>query len=121
MKADEREIRRKRRILDHALETGHVAKTCRYFGIPRSLFYLWRNTYQKHGQEGLRCGVLSITFPNRDNRHTETCGSITQSTDFEGKYDYERPRTVPDNSDTSARHASRAGSGRLDSPADFAM
>ena len=54
MKADEREIRRKRRILDHALETGHVAQTCRYFGIPRSLFYLWRNTYQKHGQKGLR-------------------------------------------------------------------
>ena len=51
MKADEREIRRKRRILDHALETGNVAKTCRYFGIPRSLFSLWRNIYQKHGQE----------------------------------------------------------------------
>jgi transposase-like protein len=53
MKADEREIRRKRRILDHALESGNIAKTCRYFGIPRSLFYVWRNAYQKHGEEGL--------------------------------------------------------------------
>jgi hypothetical protein len=36
MKADEREIRRKRRVLEHADESGNVAKTCRYFGIPRS-------------------------------------------------------------------------------------
>jgi len=54
MKADEREIRRRRRILDHAIETGNVTKTCRYFGIPRSLFYLWRNAYWEHGEEGLR-------------------------------------------------------------------
>jgi len=54
MKANDREIGRKQRILDHAVETGNVAKTCRYFGIPRSLFYLWRNAYQEHGEEGLR-------------------------------------------------------------------
>ena len=54
MNANDREIRRKQRILEHAVESGNVAKTCRYFGILRSLFYLWRNTYQKHGQEGLR-------------------------------------------------------------------
>ena len=33
MKAEDREIRRKRRILDHAIESGNVAKTCRYFGV----------------------------------------------------------------------------------------
>ena len=33
MKAKEREIRRKKRILDHAVESGNVAKTCRYFEI----------------------------------------------------------------------------------------
>jgi hypothetical protein len=33
MKANEREIRRKKRILDHAVESGNVAKTCRYYGI----------------------------------------------------------------------------------------
>jgi len=32
MKAKEREIRRKKRILDHAVESGNIAKTCRYFG-----------------------------------------------------------------------------------------
>ena len=54
MTADEREIRRKRRILDHAVETDNVAKTCRYFGIPRSLFYVWRNSYQDRCEQGLR-------------------------------------------------------------------
>ena len=37
MKAEEREIRRKQRVLNHAVESGNVAKTCRYFGMPRSL------------------------------------------------------------------------------------
>ena len=55
MKAKEREIRRKKRILDHAVESGNVAKTCRYFGVPRSSFYRWRNVYLEHGEEGLRC------------------------------------------------------------------
>ena len=55
MKAEERELRRKRRVLEHAVESGNVAKTCRYFGVPRSSFYRWRNAYQEHGEEGLRC------------------------------------------------------------------
>ncbi len=55
MKADEREIRRKRRVLDHAVASGNVAKTCRYFGIPQSLIYRWRNAYQEHGEDGLLC------------------------------------------------------------------
>ena len=54
MIADEREIRRKRRILDHAVKSGNIAKTCRYFGVPRSLFYVWRNAHREHGEEGLR-------------------------------------------------------------------
>ena len=33
MTPTERDIQRKLRILKHAEETGHVAKTCRYFGI----------------------------------------------------------------------------------------
>jgi len=49
MKAEERETRRKRRILEHAVESGNVAKTCRYFSVPRSSFYRWRNAYQEHG------------------------------------------------------------------------
>jgi transposase-like protein len=53
MTADEREIRRKRRIFDHAVKSGNIAKTCRYFGVPRSLFYVWRNAYRERGEEGL--------------------------------------------------------------------
>ena len=41
MTTDEREIRRKLRVLEHAQDSGNIAKTCRYFGLPRSLFYLW--------------------------------------------------------------------------------
>ena len=37
---DEKEIDRKVRILNHAGQAGNIAKTCRYFGIPRSLFYV---------------------------------------------------------------------------------
>ena len=51
----EREVNRKLRILNHAEESGNIAKTCRYFGIPRSLFYVWRNAYRQHGNEGLKC------------------------------------------------------------------
>jgi len=54
MTTDEREVKRKLRILNHAEEIGNIAKTCRYFGIPRSLFYVWRNIYQRHGVEGLK-------------------------------------------------------------------
>jgi len=53
MTAEKREIKRKRRILDHAVKSGNIAKTCRYFGVPRSLFYVWRNAYQENGEEGL--------------------------------------------------------------------
>lgn len=53
MGKDQREIARKLRILQHADETGHVAKTCRYFGVGRSSFYRWRKAYLKHGDAGL--------------------------------------------------------------------
>ena len=55
MNANDREIRRKQRILEHAVGSGNVAKTCRYFGIPRSSFYRWHKVYLEHGEEGLRC------------------------------------------------------------------
>jgi hypothetical protein len=35
MNKDQREIQRKLRILRHADETGHVAKTCRHFAHSR--------------------------------------------------------------------------------------
>ncbi|QEW29522.1 MerR family transcriptional regulator [Roseovarius indicus] len=53
MTKDQREIQRKLRILRHAEEIGHVARTCRYFGIGRSSFYRWRQAYAERGEAGL--------------------------------------------------------------------
>ena len=53
MTSDQRDIRRKLRILQHAEKTGSVSKTCRYFGIGRASFYRWRHVYQKRGEAGL--------------------------------------------------------------------
>ena len=35
MSPKDRDIQRKLKILKHAVETGHVGRTCRYFGIGR--------------------------------------------------------------------------------------
>jgi len=64
MKAEESEIRRKRRVLEHAVESGNVAKTCRYFGVPRTSFYRWRNAYQEHGEEGRTAIDWACATPN---------------------------------------------------------
>ncbi len=53
MAKDQREIQRKLRILRHLEETGHVARTCRYFGTGRSSFYRWRQAYAECGEAGL--------------------------------------------------------------------
>jgi transposase len=66
VKAGESEIRRKRRVLEHAIESGNVAKTCRYFGVPRASFYRWRNAYQEYGEEGLQCKKsIAKSHPNQ--------------------------------------------------------
>jgi len=52
MNKDQREVHRKLRILRHAEETGHIVKTCRYFGIGKSTFFRWRQAYRKHGEAG---------------------------------------------------------------------
>ena len=66
MKANDREVRCKKRILDHAVESGNVAKTCCYFGVPRSSFHRWRNVYLEHGEEGFRCRKpIAKSHPNQ--------------------------------------------------------
>lgn len=55
MTNDQREIRRKLRILEHAAASSDVSRTCRYFGIGRASFYRWRKAYQMHGEAGLVC------------------------------------------------------------------
>jgi len=49
----QRDIKRKLRILNYAQEIGNVSKACRYFGISREIFYVWKRAYQEHGEEGL--------------------------------------------------------------------
>ena len=53
MNQQERDIQRKLRILNHAEETGHAAKTCRYFGVARASFYRWKVLYKTDGEVGL--------------------------------------------------------------------
>ena len=49
----QRDILRKRRVLEHAERIGNIRKTCSYFGVSRSVFYIWRNAYETHGDAGL--------------------------------------------------------------------
>ena len=50
MTNEQREIHRKKRVLEHAERMGNVNKTCRYFGVARSTFYLWRARYRELGE-----------------------------------------------------------------------
>ena len=48
------QVRRRLAILRHAEEvTGNVAMTCRYYGITRQSFYVWKRRYDELGEEGL--------------------------------------------------------------------
>ena len=49
------QVRRRLAVLRHAEEvTGNVARTRRYFGISRQLYYTWLRRYRSQGPEGLR-------------------------------------------------------------------
>ncbi len=59
MTRDQREIHRKKRIIEYAERIGNVKMACRHFGVARSTFDLWRDRYRELGDEGLksrRCG-----------------------------------------------------------------
>ena len=51
MTSKERGIQRKRKVLLHAEQTGHVAKTYRHFGIGRASFYRWKSAYRESGEK----------------------------------------------------------------------
>jgi transposase InsO family protein len=72
----DRQIKRRLAILRHAEEvTGNVAMTCRYFGISRQLFYVWRRRYDELGEEGLRPrSTRPAASPNAT--HTDVVGKI---------------------------------------------
>lgn len=52
MTKEERDIQRKLKVLRHAEKSGHVARTCRYFGVGRSSLYRWRAAYEQRGEAG---------------------------------------------------------------------
>jgi transposase InsO family protein len=67
-------------ILRHAEEvTGNVALTCRYYGITRQAFYLWRRRYEAGGRDALR----------DRSRRPQSCPHET-STEIVGKIIYLR-------------------------------
>jgi hypothetical protein len=43
MTEEQREIRRKKRVIEYAEKNGNIKTACRRFGIARSTFYLWRD------------------------------------------------------------------------------
>ena len=44
---------RRLRVLEHAAETGNVARTCRVFGVSRTRFYEWQAVAAAYGPEAL--------------------------------------------------------------------
>ena len=66
MTPKQREIQRKRRVIEYAEQIGNARKACRYYGVARSTFYLWRARYRELGNEGLsnhRC--VAHNHPNK--------------------------------------------------------
>jgi transposase-like protein len=53
MTHEQREIQRKKRVLEYAEQTADIRLACRHFGIARSTFYLWRDRYREIGEAGL--------------------------------------------------------------------
>jgi len=53
MTVSEREIKRKLRVLTYAKEIGNISKACRFFGLSRQSFHLWKRAYDKFGEQGL--------------------------------------------------------------------
>jgi len=49
----QRDIKRKLRVLNYAKDIGNVSKACRYFGISRETFYLWKRAYEQCGEKAL--------------------------------------------------------------------
>jgi transposase InsO family protein len=73
---EDRQVRRRLAILRHAEEvTGNVAMTCRYYGITRQSFYVWKRRYNELGPDGLKDrSRRPKTSPNAT--HVDVVGKI---------------------------------------------
>jgi hypothetical protein len=49
----ERDILRKKRVLERAERIGYICEPCRYCGVSRSTFCLWKKACETYGNEGL--------------------------------------------------------------------
>jgi len=50
-----RKVKARLRMLQHAQRvSGNVSQTCRFFGVSRALFCIWKKRYEKDGIAGLR-------------------------------------------------------------------
>ena len=50
-----RKVKARLRMLQHAQRvSGNVSQTCRFFGVSRALFYIWKKRYENNGLAGLR-------------------------------------------------------------------
>ena len=50
-----RKVKARLRMLQHAKRlSGNVSQTCRFFGVSRALYYIWKRRYEKNGLAGLR-------------------------------------------------------------------
>ena len=68
--------RRRLAVIRHAQEvSGNVAKTCRYYGISRQVFYRWLQRYDEEGEAGLRDrSKRPLTSPRAT--HVDVVGKI---------------------------------------------
>ena len=46
-------LRREQMVLEYARGVGNDAEACRFFDVPRSSFYRWRQAYAREGKAGL--------------------------------------------------------------------
>ena len=50
-----RKVKARLRMLQHAQRvSGNISQTCRFFGVSRALFYIWKKRFEKNGLAGLR-------------------------------------------------------------------
>lgn len=62
----------KYKIIQYAIESGNISKTCELFGVSRTSYYKWYNRYKEYGIDGLN----NITpckphMPNQVDSETE--------------------------------------------------
>ncbi|WP_410771450.1 helix-turn-helix domain-containing protein [Fontibacillus sp. BL9] len=61
----------KYQVILHGMTGGNVAKTCKEFGISRTLYYRWYNAYMQQGIAGLGKKDRKPAMPNQVDKRTE--------------------------------------------------